>query len=44
MIEKSNHCYPKLYLSLSKIPYEKISTYGNISDLIYAFVKARKVR
>ena len=33
----------KVYLKVSKIPYGKIATYGQIADLIYAYGHARQV-
>ena len=33
----------KVYLEVSKIPYGKIATYGQIADLIYAYGRARQV-
>ena len=40
---EKNHFYQKVYLTVSKIPYGKVATYGQISDLIYAYGKARQV-
>ena len=33
----------KVYLKVSKIPYGKIATYGQIADLICAYGHARQV-
>ncbi len=38
-----NLFYQKVYLTVSKIPYGKIATYGQIADLIYAYGRARQV-
>ena len=38
-----NPFYQKIYLTVSKIPYGKISTYGQIADLNYAYGRARQV-
>ena len=40
---KKNHFYEKVYLTVSKIPYGKVATYGQIADLIYAYGSARQV-
>ena len=40
---KKNHFYEKVYLTVSKIPYGKVATYGQIADLIYEYGKARQV-
>ena len=40
---KKNHFYQKVYTKVSKIPYGKVSTYGQIADLIYEYGKARQV-
>ena len=40
---EKNHFYQKVYLTVSKIPYGKIATYGQIADLIYAYGHARQV-
>mgnify|MGYP001167561587 FL=1 len=42
-MEKKLHFYQKVYLTVSKIPYGKVATYGQISDLIYEYGKARQV-
>ena len=42
-MEKNNHFYQKVYLTVSKIPYGKVATYGQIADLIYMYGKARQV-
>ena len=42
-MEKKLHFYQKVYLTVSKIPYGKVATYGQISDLIYEYRKARQV-
>ena len=42
-MEKKLHFYQKVYLTVSKIPYGKVATYGQIADLIYEYGKARKV-
>ena len=33
----------KVYSTVSKIPYGKIATYGQIADLIFAYGRARQV-
>ena len=38
-----NPFYQKIYLTVSKIPSGKISTYGHIADLNYAYGRARQV-
>ena len=38
-----NPFYQKVYLTVSKIPSGKISTYGQIADLNYAYGRARQV-
>ena len=40
---EKNHFYQKVYLTVSKIPYGKVATYGQIADLIYEYGKARQV-
>ena len=40
---EKNHFYQKVYLKVSKIPYGKVATYGQIADLIYEYGKARQV-
>ena len=40
---KKNLFNQKVYLKVSKIPYGKIATYGQIADLIYAYGRARQV-
>ena len=40
---EKNHFYQKVYLTVSKIPYGKVATYGQIADLIYAYGCARQV-
>ena len=40
---EKNHFYQKVYLTVSKIPYGKVATYGQIADLIYAYGSARQV-
>ena len=42
-MEKTNLFNQKVYLTVSKIPYGKIATYGQIADLIYAYGRARQV-
>ena len=42
-MNKINHFYQKVYLTVSKIPLGKIATYGQIADLIYAYGHARQV-
>ena len=38
-----NHFYQKVYITVSKIPYGRIATYGQIADLIYEYGRARQV-
>ena len=38
-----NRFYQKVYSTVSKIPYGKVATYGQIADLIYAYGTARQV-
>ena len=38
-----NYFYQKVYLTVSKIPYGKVATYGQIADLIYEYGRARQV-
>ena len=38
-----NYFYQKVYVIVSKIPYAKVATYGQIADLIYEYGKARQV-
>ena len=40
---EKNHFYQKVYLTVSKIPYGKIATYGQIADLINEYGRARQV-
>ena len=40
---KSNLIYKKVYLTVSKIPYGKVATYGQIAELIYEYGRARQV-
>ena len=40
---EKNHFYQNVYLTLSKIPYGKVATYGQIADLIYEYGRARQV-
>ena len=40
---EKNHFYQKVYFTVSKIPYGKVATYGQIADLIYAYGKTRQV-
>ena len=40
---EKNHFYQKVYLTVSKVPYGKVATYGQIADLIYAYGRARQV-
>tara|TARA_Y100001978_G_scaffold45825_1_gene40849 strand:+ start:1237 stop:1578 length:342 start_codon:yes stop_codon:yes gene_type:complete len=40
---EKNHFYQKVYFTVSKIPYGKVATYGQIADLIYAYGRARQV-
>ena len=42
-MDKTNLFNKKVYLTVSKIPYGKIATYGQIADLIYAYGRARQV-
>ena len=42
-MDKRNLFNQKVYLTVSKIPYGKIATYGQIADLIYAYGRARQV-
>ena len=37
-----NYFYQKVYLTVSKIPYGKVATYGQIADLIYEYGRARQ--
>ncbi len=39
----SNHFYHKVYLTVAKIPYGKVATYGQIADYINAYGRARQV-
>ena len=39
----NNPFYKKVYTTISKIPYGKVATYGQIADLIYAYGRARQV-
>ena len=40
---KSTLIYKKVYLTVSKIPYGKVATYGQIAELIYEYGRARQV-
>ena len=40
---EKNLFYQKVYLTVSKIPYGKVATYGQIADLIYAYGRARQI-
>ena len=40
---EKNYFYKKVYLTVSKIPYGKVATYGQIADLIYEYGSARQV-
>tara|TARA_Y100000589_G_scaffold17208_1_gene14186 strand:+ start:636 stop:956 length:321 start_codon:yes stop_codon:yes gene_type:complete len=40
---KTDLFYQKVYLTVSKIPYRKVATYGQIADLIYEYGRARQV-
>ena len=40
---RKNDFYQKVYLTVSKIPYGKVATYGQIADLIYEYGRARQV-
>ena len=42
-MDKTNLFNQKVYLTVSKIPYGKVATYGQIADLIYAYGRARQV-
>ena len=42
-MEKPNPFNQKVYLTVSKIPYGKIATYGQIAELIYEYGCARQV-
>ena len=42
-MKKNTHFYEKVYLTVSKIPYGKVATYGQIADLIYMYGQARQV-
>ena len=43
ILEKKHYFYQKVFLTVSKIPYGKVATYGQIADLIYEYGKARQV-
>ena len=40
---EKNNFYPKVYLTASKIPFGKEATFGQITDLIFAYGKVRQV-
>ena len=40
---EKNNFYQKVNLTVSKIPYGKVATYGQIADLIHAYGSARQV-
>ena len=40
---EKNNFYQKVYITVSKIPYGKVATYGQIADLIYSYGRARQV-
>ena len=40
---EKKYFYQKVYLTVSKIPYGKVATYSQISDLIYMYGRARQV-
>jgi len=40
---EKNYFYQKIYLTVSKIPYGKVATYGQIADLIHEYGSARQV-
>ena len=40
---EKNDFYQKVYITVSKIPYGKVATYGQIADLIYAYGRARQI-
>ena len=40
---EKNYFYQKVYLTVSKIPYGKVATYGQIADLICTQRKSRQV-
>ena len=42
-MDKTNTFYQEVYLKVSKIPYGRVATYGQIADLIYAYGRARQV-
>ena len=42
-MDKRNSFNQKVYITVLKIPYGKIATYGQIADLIYAYGYARQV-
>ena len=42
-MDNANFFNQKVYLTVSKIPYGRIATYGQIADLIYAYGRARQV-
>ena len=42
-MDKRNSFNEKVYITVLKIPYGKIATYGQIADLIYAYGYARQV-
>tara|TARA_Y100001978_G_scaffold176811_1_gene169918 strand:+ start:74 stop:424 length:351 start_codon:yes stop_codon:yes gene_type:complete len=39
----NNHFSEEVYLTVAKIPFGKVATYGQIADLIYAYGRARQV-
>ena len=40
---EKNNFYQKVNLTVSKIPYGKVATYGQIADLIHAYGSARQI-
>jgi len=40
---EKNHFYQKVYLNVSKIPYGRVASYGQIAELIYEYGRARQV-
>ncbi len=42
-MNKINPFYKKVYSLVSKIPYGKVATYGQVADLINSYGRARQV-
>ncbi len=42
-MDNSSTFYQQVYLTVSKIPFGKVATYGQIADLNFAYGKARQV-